>query len=568
MSRWLRPSLLLAALAALVLGAALFFSTRPSLGPPTPLPVGAGDREIVWLYPATNASSWERFVAAVNLAARRLQDVQPGVAIQTGDAFPPQTTAVPEAVLTLHGGGRLLFRWYKLTSDWKTRDWIDALLTRRPPPLAVIAGSSSDAAREVAIQLDRAAAALPPAARPLLLLTQATADRVPPAGAEGSGFDDATPGDDPEETLGVPLNRLYSGRTFRYCFTNRQMARAVSRFLWSRDDLRPDADPLYMAQWEDDAYSLDLIAGFRRELRLAVAPAAAQDWTWLTTGLFQGGLPALQGGVFPLARAGAHGSSFRLARLPNSQRIDFSVGGFAEPNRPELQAARYLLEDMRRMEEEGLPPQKRPLLAVTGQSAPTRRFLRALARTAPRRRFVVVTGDAVPFNTVYRDRLAAWPIQDIPFPLIFFCHRNPIDEEAGFDPARAARETDELGGASRTGTEDMLLYDDIVESLALAAPHAADAVQLAERLGELEVHDGRLGRAGGGRSLFLPSGNRASGTGEHVVCLRPVIRDEQVLPEAIIEVWAWQTGEGGAPDWRRRGEPLHVSYDETPWTGG
>ena len=66
--------------------------------------------------------------------------------------------------------------------------------------------------------------------------------------------------------------------------------------------------------------------------------------------------------------------------------------------------------------------QRRPLLVVTGQSQPSRRFLRALARSAPEaaRRLVVATGDAIAFNTIYRDRQVAWPIQELPFALVFF----------------------------------------------------------------------------------------------------------------------------------------------------
>src|SRR5436190_1329205 len=81
-------------------------------------------------------------------------------------------------LVLLAEGGRLVFRWYKLTSDWKARDWVEALLKRRPPPLAIIGGSSSDAARELAWQLRRQGAGLPETERPLLLLTTATADRV------------------------------------------------------------------------------------------------------------------------------------------------------------------------------------------------------------------------------------------------------------------------------------------------------------------------------------------------------------------------------------------------------
>ena len=67
--------------AALAAGtAALILRSSPGQSRPTPSPVQPGDREIVWLSTATNASSWERFVAAVQRAGRRLQADHPGVA--------------------------------------------------------------------------------------------------------------------------------------------------------------------------------------------------------------------------------------------------------------------------------------------------------------------------------------------------------------------------------------------------------------------------------------------------------------------------------------------------------
>src|SRR5690348_12265062 len=110
--KWLtRPWVMAAASAALVVGAAvLILRSPPSQARPTPAPVAGGDREIVWLYTATSASSWERFVAAVRRAGARLQQDHPGLQAQVGDdAFPKQTTAAPEVALSLPGKeGRLI----------------------------------------------------------------------------------------------------------------------------------------------------------------------------------------------------------------------------------------------------------------------------------------------------------------------------------------------------------------------------------------------------------------------------------------------------------------------------
>ena len=155
--KWLtRPSVLAAASAALAIGAAvLILARRRRSRSRRRKPSADGDREIVWLYPATNSAAWERFVASVRRAATRLHERPHRRPAQIGAAaFPKETTAVPEVALALPGvGRRLVFRWYKLTSDWKTRDWVEALMKRRPPPLAIVGGSSSDAARELARQL-------------------------------------------------------------------------------------------------------------------------------------------------------------------------------------------------------------------------------------------------------------------------------------------------------------------------------------------------------------------------------------------------------------------------------
>ena len=62
-------------------------------------------------------------------------------------------------------------------------------------------------------------------------------------------------------------------------------------------------------------------------------------------------------------------------------------------------------------------------------------------------------------------------------------------------------------------------------------------------------------------SFFDEKGNRRSGTGEHVVYLRPVYRGTAQPAEAILEVWAWQTSAiDGSRHWLQR-TTLHVYYD-------
>ncbi len=578
MRHFFRPSILIALSAAVVVGAVVVvFQGPPAQGRPMPLSVLASQREIVWLYPATNAASWQRFVAAVRRTAKRWQ--HPRFAVQADDqsAFPRQTTAVPEVSLSWTGtGSRFVFRWYKLTGDWKSRDWIEALLQRQPPPLAIIGGSSSDSARELATHLHHLAAALPAQDRPLLFLTTATADRVVPFAEDKT-----------DKQSEVPLTRLYPGRIFRFCFTNKQMATAVSDFIWTRDDLRPDKDPVHMAMWNDDSYSRDLIDGFRGALRQVMARDTANMWAWTASQtMFGAGPPCWRGGIFPLQRLplspySDSASSFNLDIPPSAHIIDSSVGSFDTPNPYEAKGAGEMLETLL------FQSQSRPLLIVAGQAQPSRRFLRGLIRGVPslskRVEIVVATGDAISFNTVYRDRQVAWNIQDLPFPMVFFCHRNPIDADAGFRAALAEgerKEEDDRDSTAETGTEDVLLFGDIVEALlqtgiAADGTPCANAAELAERLTDLRSADDRIVLDGEGVPLFDRAGQRQNGTGEHVVCLQPIWDEDfkdRLLPRATIEVWAWQRrdwqrGERGQ-HWQRRGEPLTVWYNDARREGG
>src|SRR5262249_6867337 len=153
--KWLfRPSTLVLVSVALALsaGALVLWPGAPT-NRAMAQPVQEGDQEIVWLYAATNTAPWERFVTAVSRTVHRLRsaDIIPGLELDAQNAFPKQTTTVPELALSINGRkGKLWFRWYKLTGDQKTADWVRALLSRRPVPLAIVGGSSSDLAIELA----------------------------------------------------------------------------------------------------------------------------------------------------------------------------------------------------------------------------------------------------------------------------------------------------------------------------------------------------------------------------------------------------------------------------------
>src|SRR5262249_50270292 len=148
--------------------------------------------------------------------------------------------------------------------------------------------------------------------------------------------------------------------------------------------------------------------------------------------------------------------------------------------------------------------------------------------------------------------------QDLPFTLVFFAHRNPIDAAAGFRPL--GQVADERTQAS--GTEDVLLFRDLVEAAALAFRRgdrpSAGAPDLALGLLAVRLARGRLTAGQEGLLLFDAKGQRASGTGEHVIHLQPSFRGDRVLPEAAIEVWERQ----GDRSWKRREPRLKVSYLE------
>lgn len=570
MNRLFRPVILVGASLLLVAGLALFvFLREPGTPRPVPLEVPSNGQEIAFLYPATSQTTWQRFVLAVRQAALRLQSRQPDLRIEEQSGGEDQART-PQ--LTLRWGGKqLVFRWYKLTSDWRPTDWVSALIKRRPPPLAIIGGSSTYWARELAIALQTHTQHLEPDSRPLLLLTTATAEKVNAPEREEAGTEDdpfpglAIPSSEEDPPL-VDLHALYPRRTFRFCFTNRQMATSVTRFIFNRLDLRPDNDPAYLAQWLDDSFSRDLVEGYQTVLGRRATELQIQQWLWIS-GCIAAGTP-------PAMLASWHSGNFRhdgALTLP----IDSSVGSFNSPNPSEARAVRQIMDQLRPpsavsvvfpvpLEDPGPgtnlarpnSTRSRLLLAVTGQAQPSRRFLRDLARSAPdlSRRFVVAAGDTINFNTIFRDRQVAWPIQDLPFPLVFFSHQNPIDESLGFRRQQPS-----------SATDDLLLFRDLAEALALAfmkdGNACSDSDQLRQRLFELRLEDSRITRDRGG-ALFKPNGRREDGAGEHVVFLQPFFEGERVLPRAKIEVWSRQTDSRRQRHWAAVGLPIEVSYVE------
>ncbi len=414
-----------------------------------PLAVPTGDQEVAWIHTTTNAATWERFVTGV---VRSAADV-PGLTVDDSRAFLESTTAVPELVLSRIGhAGKLHVRWYKLQSEVNTADWVKSLAARTPAPLAVIGGGSTDRAIQLAEAMNQQAEWK--GDRPPLLITTATADL--------NKTD--LPG-------GVPLVDLYDGRTFRFCFTNRQMAEAVVRFVFDGPDDRLRPPPaarvaVVKVAWDDDQYSMDLRDQFNDALTRRFAPAG------------------------------------RLAVLDNST-IPFSVGGYLTPNPRERDVAAFVADRLRTV------PDERVLLVLPGTTQPARRLLKAILEAEPSAagKLVVVTGDGLPLNAVLRDAEFSWPTAALPVPLVFFAHNNPV---AWDGPAAAP-----TGYAFRppNGTEEEMHFGELSKVLAEACFPANQPT--ATRGDEL------IARLNARTDFFDPNGERNANAGEHVLVVTP-----------------------------------------------
>ena len=428
-----------------------------------PSPVPAGDYEIAWIHTTTSPQTWERLVAAMFQIRREY----PGVEIDDSRAFLDQTAAVPEVVLTAHGRpDKLRVRWYKLSSEVGNRDWVKALAARRPAPLAFMGGGSSDRAIELAEALNEQT--VWQGSRPLLFITTATANTVI----------------DPETSQPKSLIGLYPGCTFRGCFTNEAMARAVVDFVWQSPDLRPTGateSRAYILAWKDDPYSVDLAEQFKERFQ--------------------------------------ERKDLKVPLRTFLDKIGYSVGTFTEPNPAERAVMDRILPDF------ASNPEDRALLVLPAVTQPTRRMLRSFAAESPLigKRLVAVNGDGVSFNFIYRDGEVNWPIRELAIPLVLFAHQNPVawgtdDKPAGSDSLQPPNSTD-----------DVLLFADMIRVIAKGIytdPRVSEADALANKL--------RSGQP----EYFTPEGERLAGKGEYVIVLRPQFLDGgRVSREPVYDIF-------------------------------
>lgn len=448
----------------IALGVAVAFALRQRFraDPARPSPVPKGDYEIAWIHPSTSPQTWERMVAAFS----QIQVAQSGVYVDDRLAFPDQTATVPEIVVTAAGRrDRLRLRWYKLSGEVDNDDWVDALAKRDPPPIAFMGGLSSDRAIELAQALNRRKEWR--GARPLLFITTATANVVV----------------DPDTGQSSKLIDLYPNRTFRGCFTNEAMARAVVDFVQQQDDLKPNGDArAYVLAWQDDPYSVDLADQFAARIREMRERKDGED-PW---------------------------------RIVLDQ-IRYSVGTYNDLNPAERKVLDgAILPDLT------AHPQDRSLLVLPAATQPARRLLRALASDSPLigQRLVAVTGDGVSFNTMYRDADVAWPIRDLSIPLVFFAHQNPVAWGTAGQPPNA--------------TDDLLLFADIIRVLAQGIFHGRQ-VSNADELG--------VKLKAGEPPYYTVEGERRPGEGEYIVVVRPQFGDGgRVARDAELKVFTRRAG--------------------------
>jgi hypothetical protein len=482
---------------------------------PNPRSVPGGDAEIALLANPTSYETWDNFVWGVKRAEMAVN--ASGLEVDDSQAFPQRTTTVPEIVVRRKGyDGSLRIRWYKVTDDATQEGWVKALAARNPAPLAVVGGWSSDRAKELA---DAMRDTRWPDERPLLFLCTATADKVDPEE------------DNPAGSPGPNLISVYD-RSFRFCFTNRQMADAVTDFVLSDPTLRPGPVgtpelgavpaaaagpwaaltalacgklrhcpplPAFAIEWKDDPYSTDLSYKFREALQKQTA--------------LDPDLPKLNM-IF--------------------WSIPFSVGRMHRPNMVEARVAEDIVASLP-------PPGTRTVLVIPSVTSPTRRVLRALVQGNPAigRRLVAITGDGLSVNTFFRDRDFAWPVRSLPVPVVMFTHADPF----GFDtpghgptPPRGYELQAPAEGATRSSTEDIQLFTLLARVVATCAfPDGAN--ELATRSNRLDERLKALNPP-----FFDASGNRLSGTGEHVAVLRPVFPGESPANrphlDAILEIYS------------------------------
>ncbi len=456
---------------------------------------GSQEETILWLAPPTYMVSWQRFVQALRVEVSSAFGDTAALDLDKVAPLEPGTT--PEVVLS-HAGRAIRWRWAIQTGD--LADLLEREIGQSGKVLGVIGGSTTESALQLARALNSYSPTLPDEKHPVLILQTATAEWVYGSGARKMW----EPENAQQQLVGSQAEKLmsiYPGKTFRFGFNNSRIAEVVTKYICGLyQPISPR--PAMQVVWEDDPYGVDVLESFQKAYARQVGAAG-------------GGQPV---------------------------RIRSGVGALDTPNRHEMKAAGVMANELAESRKLG-----RSWIVMGGQADPCRRFLTALSRKLPTNNSkdlpLIAFGDTPGFNRVFRDQRLLWPIDDLPFELVFFCHQDPSSRQAGFGdnpPADQKWQTN--------STDDLLLWRNIAGGLIAAwghtAPNATSPKSLCEALSLLTVENGSLDQvadrhdglkftisSGDGRDqkrFFDREGDRLSGTGEHLVHLEPA-KDGLVL---------------------------------------
>jgi hypothetical protein len=544
-TRWLLIVLLLASLGAAIYQTLLWRATSRNTGEVQVKPLEQGEQEIALIEPATNMDDWGQIVSALTFLQRdwpKINPKLPALEVNLDNAFPMLTTEVPEIVLSLgpNSSQRLLLRWYKISGDNDISTWVHALHKRWRSPLAIIGGSSSDRAVELARDLKETYADASQAG-PVLLITTATAEKT---------------------DTGFPLIEIYKGRSFRFSFTNQKMVEALLHFAQARQ--YPEEEGWARSLWVHKANDPQVIAN-------SVAWLAGIGGAWNAWGTVCS-LPLRQRYTMYAFSWKDERYSQDIADLFDGEfRRQFPYGEFSlEPPfpsgigdffHPSVQEQSHL--DVFLSRHRPFSPYSFVLLPT--QTVRVRRTLMYLRHRVPLaevRNFVIFSGDSIGFNTVFRDRKMMWNSLDLPYSLVFFSHRNPIDPSVGFTWKKAdvdpSKQLGDVPLPTTTGTQDLLLYRDVFEALLHAVYEGGQLIDSPDRLTQKlqglqwnasaqRVGAGKHEATPSQRLFFDSAGNRQSHTGEHIVWVTPFFADDLVESKRKISVWVPHPDELSGP---------------------
>ena len=267
--KWLFPSSLLIVLSS-AWSRARPSSSEAARGCPGrgPCPSTTATRRSCGSTPATNAGAWERLVSRAPLS-RGASGGPTGAGGGRSEAFPDDATAMPKCPCAAgQARGASSCAGTSSPASGRARDWVDALVQRQPPPLAIIGGSYSDGGHQQADQLDEGQHEVAPGGnRPLLLLTAATADAVAPATNPEPRRSPANTVE-PRRASDVPLHRHVSGAHVPLLFHQPADGHGGNQLrVEPATELRPDTDPLYRVPGQMIPIRRDLIGGLWKALR-------------------------------------------------------------------------------------------------------------------------------------------------------------------------------------------------------------------------------------------------------------------------------------------------------------